>query len=600
MRADSLNVFPPPMQQRLAFPAPSGPCRMALALSGLWVLVDTTPLQRQTALAHLASLGVSFRDDGTLVAFPIRELHLLSRLNPSVEVVCDHVLHALWQTVLNPPDTPATVEVLAGDLRITWPCGRRRFDEVLFDAAVPAMLSMELPIVASDEAWARLSGSSSLPVAVGRCLVTPEEYVLIEASKPQLVEAAPLSGLWRIDDTRFGLPLAYASQLDQARGFVWDGPRPPTEMRSFDLPAVPLSASARQTAQELTERLASFKAVLLVAPAQSSRRVAVCAALKAASRVDTLVVCAPWAIWAWSRAARLCGLRVRFATYMDLALGNEVAPPDSVVFDDLTLQPASLKIAASRLDSLDALRVVVASSLPEDMDDAYSLFARLKPAEFRDDVPPHVRYPVDPLRRWNEHVRPYLVRAAPSPGGFSRLHVDVLSLSPELIEACMLLESTHESRVQDLSSIVTVGTQTALSPKISSARSLVAEALQSNRTVTVLTRHPRFASLLRALSRPFDLPIVDADPVSLRPESCILVFDTTIPSVSSDVVVVADWPLSMAVLDDVVAVPQHPEEGQVIVVLHVAESIDDRLALRAARTPSPVPLGGLEVGWLLS
>lgn len=577
---------------------------MALALSGLWVLVDTSPLQHQSALAHLSSVGASFRDDGAVVAVPARELPLLARLDPAVEVVTDHQLHALWQTVLNPPDTPASVEVLAGDLRISWPSGRRRFDEVLFDDAVPALLAMELAIVASDEAWARLSTSSSLPVAVGRCMVTTDEYVLIDASKPQLVEAAPLSGLWRMNDTRFGLPLAYAHQLDSARGFIWDGPRPPSEMRSFTLPDVPLSASARLTAQELSERLASFRAALLVAPAQSSRRVAVTSAMRAAMMEDTLIVCAPWAIWAWSRAASLCGLKVRFATYLDLSLGNDVGTPDSVVLDDLGLQPASLRRAASSLDSLNAMRIVVASELPDGVEESLALFARLKPSEFRDDIPLQVRYPVDPPRRAVEHMRPYLVRSAPSPGGFSRLHIEVLALSQDLIHACTLLTSSSRARVEDLSAIVSVGSSSAVSPKLASAHALVSKTVSAQKTVAVLTRHPRFATLLSALCRTANLEILDVRGQDTTEEtlhsSAIVIFDKGVPVLDVDMVVVIDWPYSTSALDAAVPLPMHPDKGPVVVVLHVAESIDDRFALRASRTSALTYPADIEVGWLLS
>jgi hypothetical protein len=461
---------------------------------------------------------------------------------------------------------------------------------------------MEIPMVASPDAWTELSAGSSLPVSVGRCRVTREEFVLIEASKPQLVEAAPIPGLWRISDTSFGVPLAYAHVIDQARGFVWDGPRPPTEMRCFPLPEISLSDAARQTAQELTERLASFRSALLVAPSASSRRVAVMAALRAASRRDVLVVSAPWALWAWQRAAILCGLSVRFATYMDLTLGEDPREPDAIVFDDLGVVSPSLRRAASRLDSLDAMRVVVVSELPEDTEAALSLFARVKPSEFRDDLPIVVRYPVMAATRPVEHMRPYVVRSAPSPGGFSRLAVEVMALTPEMVDAASMLASSSSMRVQDLTELTTCGTASHMSPKVSFALRRVTAALHEERTIVVLSRHRRLLTLLSALVRPARLDVAELDESSASPVTSLLaLYDETLPDLSLvDEVLILDWPLSTSVLDRALVIPSHAEEGPVITLAHIAESIDDRLALRAVRAQFPTPLRLPELGWLLS
>jgi hypothetical protein len=590
------------LQQRLSFPAPTEPVSIALALSGLLVLIDPELNRRTLALQHLAATGVALREDGDLLSMSVRDLHLLARLPSVVSVLVDRALHPLWAIVCHPSTQPAYVELLGGVLRISWISGSRRFDEVLSPQAVPALLGMEIPMVASPEAWAELSAGSSLPVSVGRCRVTREEFVRIDASKPQLVEAAPIPGLWRISDTAFGVPLAYAHVIDQSRGFVWDGPRPPSEMRCFPLPELSLSDAARQTAQELTERLASFRSALLVAPSASSRRVAVMTALRAASRRDVLVVSAPWALWAWQRAADLCGLNVRFATYLDLTLGEDPHDPDAIVFDDLGVVSPALRRAASRLDSVDAMRVVVVSELPNDTESALSLFARVKPSEFRDDLPLVVRYPVMATTRPIEHMRPYIVRSAPSPGGFSRLSVEVLQLTPEMVDAAAMLTSGSSTRVSDLTELTTCGTASHMSPKVSFALRRITEALREDRTIVVLCRHQRLVTLLSALVRPSRLDATALDESSPPPmTSMVALYDETLPDLSHiDEVLLLDWPLSTSVLDRSLTIPSHAEEGPVITLAHIAESIDDRLALRAVRAQSPTPLRLPELGWLLS
>ena len=81
----------------------------------------------------------------------------------------------------------------------------------------------------------------------------------------------------------------------------------------------------------------------------------------------------------------------------------------------------------------------------------------------------------------------------------------------------------------------------------------------------------------------------------------IALYDETLPDLSGvDEVLILDWPLSTSVLDDALQIPAQPEDGPVITLVHIQESIDDRFALRAVRSKFPTPLRIPELGWLLS
>ena len=587
------------MQQRIDFPVATEPLRLALSLGGLWVLVEYDHRQHSHALDHLAAIGVSLRLEAQLVSFPVRELGLLTRLPEYVTVVVDHLLHPLWLLASNPPpQRPAYVEVLAGSLRVTWRDDHRRFDEVLHAESVPALLTMETPIVATAEAWSVLSTVSSMPVTVARCRVGVSGYIEIDASKPQLVEAAPLPGLFRISETQFGLPIAYAPYLDRAKGFVWDGPRPPTATKVFDLPSMYLSDSARHTALEITERLGAYGSALLEAPPGSSRRVAVMTALRTVRATNAVVVCAPWALWAWSRAAAVCGIDVSMYTYKDIAYGEDIGTPDAIVFDDLSVVPVDLQRAASRLDTIRSYRVVVVTSLPDSVAEQVALMSRCKPAEFQDDARLLTRYPTAPQQRAYEHMRPYVVKSAPSPGGLSRLSVEVLDIPETLRDACAAVATHGASRVREVSSIVSCGTTGNISPKLALAIQHAAVASKSGRTIAVCCRHERFAALFMSLTRTLGMNVLSLDGVST---SGVLVFDDTLPALGHmDEVLFIDWPLSMSAIESALPLPQAPEDGPVICVAHVRDSIDDRLALRAVRAPVSTQLSGPELSWVLT
>lgn len=587
------------MQQRIDFPVATEPLQLALSLGGLWVLVEYDTRRHTHALDHLAALGVSLRIEEHLVSFPVRELTLLKRLPEYVSTVVDHLLHPLWLLANNPSQQrPAYVEVLAGSLRITWRTEHRRFDEVLHTEAVPALLAMETPIVASSEAWSALSAVSSMPVTVARCRLGINGYIEIDASKPQLVEAAPLPGLFRISDTQFGLPVAYAPYLDRAKGFVWDGPRPPSAAQVFDMPSMHLSSAARQTAIEITERLAAYGSALLEAPPGSSRRVAVMTALRTVCATNAVVVCAPWALWAWNRAAAVCGVRVSLYTYKDVAYGEDIGTPDAIVFDDLSVVPADLQRAASRLDNSHAYRVVVVTSLPDSVAEQAALMPRCKPAEFQDEHRILTRYPTAPQQRAYEHMRPYVVRSAPSPGGLSRLSVEVLDIPETLRDACAAVSSRGAARVREVSSIVSCGTTGNISPKLSLAIQRATEAVRNNRSIVVCCRHERFATLFVSLTRTLGMSVLHNQDVS---SSGVLVFDDNLPSLAHiDEVLFVDWPLSMSSIEGALPLPETPEDGPVICVAHVRDSIDDRLALRAVRSPTSSQLSGPELSWILT
>lgn len=585
-------VYMDASQQRLEFPEPTDPVRFAFALAGLRVLVDVVSGPLSAASAYLAARGVAVSQDEHM-SFPVRHLALLGDLPAHVHVDVDHLLRSMWLLVQHRPDAPAVVERVAGELRLAWSSLSVRFDESLAPEAVPALLASDIAFVASPPAWQDMTKLSSLPVTLATARWHARGYIELAASKPHAVEVAPIPGLFRIDETTFGVPAAYAEELTHVAGIVADPPVRPPKRPKVTVSRAGLSQNASHTARELANRVAMYRGALLVAPEGGSRRVACMAALHESGFRSPVVIAAPWALWSWHRAHQLANATLTPSTLTVVPYGDVPSrplgvQPDAFVFDDLAEVPAPSRRTLRQFDALDVARVVVADAWPTEIPRQLELASYAFPYEFRPDVPLVLRYPHHPEVRAFEHLRPYLIRTGKTPGHVSRLSVDRLALPDELREAsatCAAIADAAERR-RALAEIATCGVESLLSPKVASVLETITSRPASDRIV-VLTRHRRLATLLAAALRPRRVVIAEDDfpseVTARRAAVTFAVFDTAPPKVANaQLIVVADWPWSFADLD--AAVPAATATNlPSLRICHVVGSIDDRIASFAAR-----------------
>lgn len=614
---------------RLGFAA-AEPITMTLALSGLVVLVETLGRTDAVAAGELAALGIPTRHDTDTLRFDVADLAKLSRAPAHVTFRPDEALAPLIDLTTHPSDrgVPADVRLDPDGVHVSWQSGGAAFDRRLPDEAAAALLCTDIPFVAAPAAFDHLADVCPLPLLAGRVAVNLDGFLEVSTSKPQLVESAPLPGLFRLDDGRYGVPLPYADQLRTLPGFQWTT-LPPTVEAAPDVDGrlpMPLSSHARDDLTQLVTHLATWRAQAVVWSGGLGRRVFTCAALNVLDAWPALVVCRPEDVWTWTRHGQLLGRTVGVAdpgadvqllTYAQLAeAGGWPRAVQAVVFDSpqAAVGDAAVAGAARRLGSLaDAYRLIVASTWPQAPAEQAALMSLLRPAEFDPEMPLLLRYPPDCDARFTEHVDAYLSRrddaAGDDSGWFRRSKVLALPATPAQADAFERalgrLGADPAVTVMTLMELTSAGPEYATSPKVAAAVGELQAGLDAGERVIVATRFTRTAHLVHAMlrGRGVDLALTSEEAHTIRGRNRGLVarLDRGWGDLTGfDRVIVVDWPWSFTTIDDAVGSAAGTVGPHLVEVLHTPGSIDDKLVLLAARRGGDDgTLSGAETAWLL-
>jgi len=616
-----------PVQLRLGFPTDDEAVQLILALAGLTVLVDERTRRYDAAFRALVALDITpaWHDRGGL-SFSVREItKLVHHLDP---VVVDDELKALWEMVKHPcaDNLPATLRARVDTVALEW----LDVDGVLHAApiapsGIPALLAADVPFVAESDAWRHIEQHATVPVIAGRAQLNGDGFIEIHTNTPQLVEASPLPGLFRLDETHFGMPTPLVAALDAAKGFLWIGDRP-LRRRDYSIPAsIDITEHVAHAAGELASHLEAFKSACLVWSPGLGRRIAALSALEALDAWPLLVVCEPSSIWLWQRHIELVGKEASFGTtdadarivtYHDLPRVS-IEDPAAVIFDEPHSRAAHTAVAAShRFDALrDMLRIAVCSQWDDDDKSIGRVMELIRPGEFRSQLPTPWRYPLRPSERLREHAESYIFRLAATevPSGVTaRFRRDSIATCRPTTSQAAAFQEVHELFEQGedpdllvamLEEATTAGTGSAPSPKLAETIARVRAAHDKGHTVAVLVGSAKAATRLKMLLRPLRVDLVDEieqrNPVPADAEVTIVRAKQRIPSLRGfDEVIVCEYPRSFAALDAAVG----PAEGpgpQKVTLVHLDNSIDDRLAIHAALardhamsdvTPDPVQL----------
>lgn len=621
-----------PVQLRLGFAPAAREFRLHLSLSGLMVHADVQGVSEEVAASLLAGQGLPVTVRGEWVVFPVAELLQVSKLDESITVTVDGSLTALWDLVRNPSMDGTPVEVVMdspGRVHLRWFDGAVAHVCELAPEATAALLALEVPFVAGHEAFDYLRDTCNLPILAGRARVNLDGFIEISSSKPQLAETAPIPGLFRVNATTLGVPLAYASAVSAAPGFVWDGPTPVPSEYALEQLSAPLTEHAAAELSSMAYDLATTRARVIAWPAGLGRRFFSLASAASLGALPVLVVANPEYLWPWQRHAQQLGLSsgtgqqvdVTVVTYQ-MVLSGFAYPAGSVIFDSLSSAldrwPALRKPAQSLAGVSDALRIDVEPQWQLTEAQQLAVMSVVRPAEFDTDLPASLRYPGDPRKRFAEHVACYLsVRdAQPSPGlgEFKTSSVTVVHPSEELLEKMDTLRHSAAPaavRLTDLLELVSCGSAHILGPKISAAVSSAIKSASQGRAIAVLTNHPRTAQLISSALRGSKCRVVDARALrSLEATEgvTVVLYERTMPILSAfqDALIV-DYPWSSAVIDDAVGSAALQGGCQHVEVIHLRDSLDDRLAQlashrRDARVASShsMPPTQQEISWLLS
>ena len=599
-----------PVQLRLGFTQPSRPVTLRLSLSGLSILVSPQEGMLNEAWAYLSDAGAEPTQtlNGDL-SFPAARLTALANLPSQVTTLPDPVTHPLVSLVECPSVDGAPAELSVdelGHMWLRWHDGTQQWVEELLPAAAAVLMTAELAFVATPAAFDALRSACQLPLLVGRCRLNRDGYVEIATSKPQLLESAPLPGLFRLDETHYGLPLPHIDNLDNAPGFVWEGFVPRLERGPAKLPPMPMPLSAHAAAdlRSLVDNLAAYRTQAIVWESGLGRRVFALAAVEALDAWPTLVVAPASALWVWQRHLEMFSRTVAMfggepadadallMTYEEFARRPDLGAPQAVIFDDMTTPAASTPEVAAAVVSLgglmDAYRIGIARGWPDTPRELNNALAMLRPGEFQTDVSVYDRYPSDSVVRMREHAGCYIAaRKAQDPGRdateFRRSTTVSLEVPRLLARALQDSRSRQPSAAVALAEeleICSAGSKFTTSPKISEAVGRAQSALDRGRRVAVLTRQRRSETLLKGLLRSHLAP----DGAGGRARLLVVHFERELPDLRwYDEVIVVDYPWSFATLDAAVGSPTSDVGPLRVTCLHLAGTVDDRLAVMAAR-----------------
>lgn len=600
------------MQLRIGFAAPTKPQTLSLTLAGLIVLVEPDDGNYDLASEYLTAAGIPASiDPGKGLHFMVKSLTSMKNLPSHVDVRGDELLTPLIELVKNPSadGLPATLMLDENDsLRLAWFDGNSNHEEMFLPNASAALLSTEISFVATSETWDALKSYCRLPLIAGRARMNLDGYIEIATTKPQLVEMSPLPALFRIDETHFGLPFAYAKALDSDHSFIWEGHKPSTDSAPETLASVPLTLSGHSEADllDVVTKLAAQRATVLSWESGLGRRVFSLAAIESLDAFPLLIVASPSAVWAWQRHLDLFGRTyalthdradVHIITYRDLVNRPLLASPAAVIFDGLSAALAEspdILPAIHRLDGVqDAYRIACDSDFPDNLEEAIDCMSILRPGEFRSDISVMQRYPVHTEKRAREHIDAYVSRrtsseARPTVGDFKRS--SVISLETTETQAIAFEQAMSRARdpedvLVELLAISSAGPPHSTSPKVIKAAARARKAHQEGRPIALLTRHSRTAQLLKSMLRPLPVTLSEEESVVSEPSAITVVrFDIEIPKLNAfQEVVVIDYPWSTQSLERSVGSAAENGAPQHVVCLHLEGSVDDRLAMLAAR-----------------
>ena len=612
-------------QLRLAF-APSPPDSLRIDVSGLMLLVEgDRPDSELFTYLKEQGLQPDFRP-GLGVSIPAR---FLSRLvNLSINVAASATLEPLWLLVRHapPPNMPATVESSVHGYTISWEASDgRAFDEHIGVELARLLGIIDAPIVATDDVWQAIERDLPILGPSGSAALSPEGFVKISTLKPQVLEASTLSGLFRLSPTSFGMCLAYADELADEPGLRWVTSRPSRKVPAVQVPPhLALAPHIKAALPRIVADLATLGSKAVVWESGLGRRVLVLAALEILDAYPATVVCAPQAIWLWRRHAemvgRTCGLLhehndIHIVTYHDLA--SRRLEPQALVFDGLNSDEADAAWEAlERMQRYtDAYKIAVEDEWPEDPEESRRLLRIVRPAEFATPLSLAERYPGDSVRRLQEHAEAYLDRRAKVDTTDLRVFRQSSVRTVELHQAQQVAIAAAAGRAAsrppaelfaEILEIISAGPATTLSPKVAAAVELARTAHREGQRIVLATRHHRTAQLLLGMLRsegakPYDPDTYEAALVS------VLRFEDDLPNLSAFAqVVLLDYPWSFTTLERAV-LPAASSEGPDVLILHAVGSVDDRLAVFAARRAEVVsvvsphaPPSALEIVQLLT
>ena len=575
---------------------------LVVTLQGYRASVTARHLSDERLSDLLGDAGITPTTSKGSVSFPARQLRLLRSLPQDIAVSGFGTSSGIVTLALHPPPV-GTAELhydRAGEFTLRWTDGNVDYSEMLDGRLLPSFVAAELPFVANPDAWEALGRHTHVRPALGRAHVNEHGFVTIRTANSQQLELASLPGLFRVNDTEFGLCAAYLDAIDRVEGLVWD-----REPQLAGVPGSAFSPSFETTStfhgvfDPLVERMHRLRAQILCTDDPQDARVLLVSAFDRLAATPLLVVAPGATLWLWRALLERSGFDEDVTL---VPLEDEALPP-------LTHAPAAVVCESPDAQSTRRLSALLAPLVGPEIrhgavilgatataDERLGILAALRPAEFATDLPLPLRYPRHHERRAAEHLAPFSTDLS---GGLelsdpvSTARLLRVTPSEQFLKALDLVTLRARDEVETLTEqhvALVCGTSSLTSPKLVRAVSVARDLAAAGRSVALLVPYRKAADLAQ---------------VFLRPTPTLTDHDVLVPVPGA----VQLWCGSGSYPDldgfDDVILPAYPYDPYDlayaaacarVVLVHLDGTFDDLAALRLARGQGSLEVGPAEVG----
>lgn len=480
---------------------------------------------------------------------------------------------------------------------------------------LPAFLSLEIPYRASTSLLELIRNYNTYPYIVGRAFRDMDDYLRIDTVSPQLLEEAKLPGLFKISELSYGIALNYQEELESVKGII-------VEYKNYKILNEEKIKLPYELSEHSGERLKEFENKLLVNKSQVvvwekglGRRVFCLAVMESLENYPLLIISQASGVWAWKRHISMIGrsgsltssdFDIQIVTYDDVKRGVVINSPRAIIYDDVEkiIQDKELLRALRIMDGvMDAYRIGCCNEFPIDIKDQNSIMSLIKPFEFSSEVAIIDRYPLNSELAFKQHIQPYILKSENGLGSisaktFKRSSVEVVEFDDVFLEKIDKLVENNDISFDFLSRLmecISTGSDEFISPKVVKVLELIKKEEIGNASRTIIcTRFEKTQRVLGML-----LSSISPEPLTLEnfaskknSRVAILKFDEVLPDLQDyENVIIVDYPWSFSVIEKAVGSADSKKGSLNVSVIHLKNSIDDRLSIFGARRSEVTLLG---------
>jgi hypothetical protein len=480
---------------------------------------------------------------------------------------------------------------------------------------LPAFLSLEIPYRASTSLLELIRNYNTYPYIVGRAFRDMDDYLRIDTVSPQLLEEAKLPGLFKISELSYGIALNYQEELESVKGII-------VEYKNYKILNEEKIKLPYELSEHSGERLKEFENKLLVNKSQVvvwekglGRRVFCLAVMESLENYPLLIISQASGVWAWKRHISMIGrsgsltssdFDIQIVTYDDVKRGVVINSPRAIIYDDVEkiIQDKELLKALRIMDGvMDAYRIGCCNEFPIDSKDQNSIMSLIKPFEFSSEVAIIDRYPLNSELAFKQHIQPYILKSENGLGSisaktFKRSSVEVVEFDDVFLEKIDKLAENNDISFDFLSRLmecISTGSDEFISPKVVKVLELIKKEEIGNTSRTIIcTRFEKTQRVLGMLLSSISPELLTLENFDSKKNSrvAILKFDEVLPDLQDyENVIIVDYPWSFSVIEKAVGSADSKKGSLNVSVIHLKNSIDDRLSIFGARRSEVTLLG---------